>query len=393
MASLMAMDLFAGAGGFSLGLRQAGIKVLAAIEWDRDAAATYRAMIGDHVIEGDIAVVDAATLPDVDMIVGSPPCQSFSQAGKRDPDDPRGQLWREFVRIVAAKRPAWVLLENVPGMKRFAAYGQIMDALAALGYRMTPYTLNCADYGVPQTRKRMFLMGNRLGLPNPCPLISRQAPKMVMKRINGKRKRVPLREQATLFERHATVRDALGIGGTSPSPTIRAGVHGQPGYSPKHQGGYVPTTRTDHGVAVLDEPSPVIKAGGNTDARGHMGGPCVPCIPLDAPSPTISGGGSDTGGAEPIRHRLGNRYAEHGDGATFDDHAPAVCADRGLDMMVETTRYRRLTVHECQLLQDFPADYVFSGSKTSQHRQVGNAVPPGMARALGAAIIAAHETR
>lgn len=401
--AITAIDLFAGAGGFSLGLQQAGIHVLAAIEWDRDAAATYRAMVGDHVIEADIASVDPATLPDVDLVAGSPPCQSFSVAGKRDPNDPRGQLWREFVRIVAAKQPSWVLLENVEGIISMGVDRVILEAFRALGYRMQRYKLCAHHYGVPQSRYRVFFIGNRIGAAIKPPRITHVDPKHVA--LSG-------------LLPWVTVREALGIGGASPPSTIRAGAHGQPGYSPRHQGGY---------VEILDSPSVTI-----TGNHGHNSNPKrmaslglkrpagyvpdeLPNVPLEAPLPTISGGGSDTGGAEPIRHRLKNRYAEHGEGASFDEPAPTISADRGLELFsvrelarpsqtVDTDArlnrpgkikagqprklsYRRLTVRECATLQDFPSWFEFTGSKTSQHRQVGNAVPPGMARALGDMIV------
>lgn len=326
--AITAIDLFAGAGGFSLGLQQAGIHVLAAIEWDRDAAATYRAMVGDHVIEADIATVDPATLPDADLIAGSPPCQSFSVAGKRDPNDPRGQLWREFVRIVAAKQPSWVLLENVEGIISMGVDRVILEAFRALGYRMQRYKLCAHHYGVPQSRYRVFFIGNRIGAAIKPPRITHVDPKYIA--LSG-------------LLPWVTAGEALGLDGGdeilgNPSVTI-TGNHGHnsnpkrmASLGLKRSAGYVP-----------DE---------------------LPNVPLEAPSPTISGGGSDTGGAEPIRHRLKNPNTGGGQ-----------------------ARYRRLTVRECATLQDFPAWFEFSGSKTSQHRQVGNAVPPGMARALGDMIV------
>lgn len=385
---MRALDLFAGAGGFSLGLQQAGIDVVAAIEWDRDAAATYRAMIGDHVIEADIATVDPATLPDVELIAGSPPCQSFSVAGKRDPNDPRGQLWREFVRIVAAKRPAWVLLENVEGIVSMGVDRPILAAFRALGYRIHRYKLCAHNYGVPQSRYRIFFIGNRIGAPIKPPPFTHVDPKHVA--LSG-------------LLPWVTVREALGIGGASPSHTIQAGAHGQPGWSPRHQGWYVPTDD------IRDSPSVTI-----TGNHGHNSSPkrmaslglkrpagYVPIMMRDKakddgsrsvvydaserPARTVA---SDSRTEISTNSRLSNRYAEHGDGSSFDEPVPTVSADRGLEVAAEkSVRYRRLTVRECATLQDFPAWFEFSGSKTSQHRQVGNAVPPGMARALGEMIV------
>src|SRR5262245_1190725 len=164
-----AIDLFAGAGGLSLGLQAAGWELVAAVERDHDACETYRANVGDHVVEASIEDVDAADLPDCDLIAGGPPCQGFSYAGKRDPNDPRNRLWREFFRIVEGKQPAWVLIENVRGMLSAGEDKALVTAFAKIGYHVSPYLLNAADYGVPQRRLRVFYVGNRLGLPNPCP--------------------------------------------------------------------------------------------------------------------------------------------------------------------------------------------------------------------------------
>ena len=467
---MRAIDLFAGAGGLSLGLRQAGIDVVAAIERDPDACSTYRANLGDHMIQANIEDVDAHALPDCDLIAGGPPCQGFSYAGKRDPNDPRNRLWREYWRIVEAKRPAWILLENVRGMLSMGEDKPLILAFRALGYEVTPYLLNAADYGVPQKRLRVFYVGNRIGAANPCPTPTHAQPP---------------RHLLLGLEPWVTVRQALGIGGQmthkfgstvesvsgscgdpwfdgdteparvvntlsmqvmdgildEPSRALRAGAHGQPGYSPRHLAGYVP----EHDP-ILDHPSSTIRfqGGGHDTSPSRMAARCpvrpqgwIPNIPLDAPSPTIQGGGTETGGAEPVRHRLRGRWAEHGEGSTVDEPSPTVSADRGLEQWTlrgrasgdgdgqtldepaltipaqwsvdvvdpelgrrtytdaegrQHTRpgnaaiLRRLTVRECATLQDFPPDVAFCGSKTSQYRQVGNAVAVGMARALGRAI-------
>ena len=451
MTARTAIDLFAGCGGTSLGFIAAGWDVVAAVEWDKDAAETYRRNVGDHVIEADIATLSPDDLPDADYIHFSAPCQGHSHAGKRDLNDPRNKLWFEAFRIIKAKRPEWVTSENVVGMSTTGYDLLIMRAFDAIGYRMSRYRLNAADYGVPQTRKRVILIGNRLGLPNPCPTPTHaQPPRHLMLGL----------------EPWVTVRQALGIGGTlrqskrgnaffdgdeNPSRTVTAGVrsdhrlafvdgpdpallspssplrkildepsralppgaHGQPGFSPRHVGGYVPDD-------ILDSPSATIRyAGGGHDVSGDrleklgirrpMG--FVPNIPLDVPAPTIQGGGADTGGAEPVRHRLRGRASGDGDGQTFDEPAPTIPATWSMDVVdpeIGRRTYadaegrahtrpsngailRRLTVAECSRLQSFPEDYVFVGTQTSQYRQVGNAWPAGMAKAVAAAIKEEYE--
>ena len=117
------VDLFAGCGGFTQGFVDQGFIPVRAVEWDGAAAATYRANFGSHVLEGDIAEIDADDIPEVDVIIGGPPCQGFSTLGTQDPNDPRNRLWAEFARIVAAASPPVFVLENVPrflGSDQFA---------------------------------------------------------------------------------------------------------------------------------------------------------------------------------------------------------------------------------------------------------------------------------
>lgn len=345
---MRAIDLFAGCGGLSLGLTLAGVEVVAAVERDPDACASYRANLGDHMIEASIEDVDAADLPDCDLIAGGPPCQGFSYAGKRDKDDPRNALWREFFRIVEAKQPAFILIENVRGMLTAGEDKPLILAFRAIGYHVSPYLLNAADYGVPQRRLRVFYIGNRIGVANPCPTPTHaQPPRHVMLGL----------------EPWVTVRQALGIGGTMQS----ARHSSSPFYD------------------------------GNFEADGHMGGPgdtALPCIDLDVPAPTIQGGGTETGGAEPVRHRLRDSNAPY---VELDDPAPTISSGEksngggghGDPVRHRIPGLRRLTVRECAILQDFPPSFEFIGCKTAQYRAVGNAVPPGMARALAEAIIAA----
>ncbi len=180
------VDLFAGAGGLSLGFEQAGFSVLAAVEHDPIHAATHEfnfpecAAICRNIadIDGDyIRVHSPIGKRDVDVVFGGPPCQGFSMIGKRALDDPRNSLVHHFVRVVAELKPKFFVFENVRGLtlgehKRFLA--EIIEAFTAKGYRVLGdyRVLNAANYGVPQDRQRLFLMGARKGqllpsYPNP----------------------------------------------------------------------------------------------------------------------------------------------------------------------------------------------------------------------------------
>lgn len=165
------VSTFAGCGGSSLGYKWAGGKVLAAIEWDQNAVDTYRLNHqGTPVLHRDIASVTVDELlaltglevGELDILDGSPPCQGFSTAGKRQMDDDRNQLFREYARLLAGLRPRVFIMENVSGMvkgKMRVLFVEILKELKAQGYRVSARLLNAAYFGVPQTRERMIFIG------------------------------------------------------------------------------------------------------------------------------------------------------------------------------------------------------------------------------------------
>ncbi len=170
---------FAGAGGSSLGYSMAGYREILAIEWDDNAVRTFRRNFpGVPVFHGDIAqlaVDDALEMVGVqpgelDVFDGSPPCQGFSTLGKRQIDDPRNQLFREYVRLLRGFRPKMFVMENVYGLvkgKMKLVFADILADLKGCGYQVKAARLNAAYFGVPQARERLIFIGvrNDLGLP------------------------------------------------------------------------------------------------------------------------------------------------------------------------------------------------------------------------------------
>lgn len=155
------MDLFSGAGGMTLGFTRAGARAVFAVEFDQAAAETYRTNFGNHVFAGDIAAV--SEFPAADLIVGGPPCQGFSQLGTQDPNDPRNRLWRHYLRAVESVLPACFLMENVPPLLKSSQYAEFKPAVEALGYVVSEGVLDASLFGVPQKRKRAFVLGSRVG--------------------------------------------------------------------------------------------------------------------------------------------------------------------------------------------------------------------------------------
>lgn len=167
------ISTFAGCGGSSLGYKWAGGKVLAAVEWDENAVQTYRLNHkGTHVLHRDIATVTAQELLDLtglqvgelDIFDGSPPCQGFSTAGKRQIDDPRNSLFKEYVRLLRGLQPKCFVMENVSGMVKGQmkhVFAIAMRELKASGYQVKCQLMNAMYFGVPQSRERVIFIGVR----------------------------------------------------------------------------------------------------------------------------------------------------------------------------------------------------------------------------------------
>lgn len=174
------VDLFCGAGGMTQGLVEAGFKPIASVEVNPVASATYTKNFPQcNHFYGDIEEFDSQkwldkiSSPEVHLVVGGPPCQGFSVAGKRNPNDARNRLFQEFVRVVSEILPWYVVMENVPGIltiQNGSVKKAICDAFAAIGYaNVSIAILESAAYGVPQIRPRAIFIANRFGEQNPYP--------------------------------------------------------------------------------------------------------------------------------------------------------------------------------------------------------------------------------
>ena len=162
------ISLFSGAGGLDLGLIQAGNSVVWANDIDKDAVATYQENIGNHIVCEDIKNIAIAELPDADVVVGGFPCQGFSLANrKRALEDDRNFLYRFFYDTIRIKQPKFFIAENVKGILSLGggeAIKQIVADFEAAGYTATVTLVNMANYGVPQTRQRVIIVGQRSDL-------------------------------------------------------------------------------------------------------------------------------------------------------------------------------------------------------------------------------------
>lgn len=326
MATLEAIDLFAGAGGLSLGLAAAGFSLSVAVEANPDACATYRQHhSGAKVLEQDIATVDLSPWRGaVALVAGGPPCQPFSVGGKRlAADDSRNGI-PQFLRALGLVRPPVFLLENVPGLAstpKRAYFAGVVSQLEALGYVVSWRVLQAADYGVAQLRQRLFVVG------------SRHRAFAFPPSTYGSLARRPWRAAGTVVDPCAPRgQPNVAIVTYARRPSLRPG----PYHGHLYNGGGRPMD--------LSRPAPTMLA--------SMGGNKTPWV--------------DTLGIVPEYHA----HLSAG-GAPRHGRVPGA---------------RRITVDEAALLQGFSPGTVIAGPRSSQYRQVGNAVPPLLAEHLGRAL-------
>lgn len=172
------VSLFSGAGGLDLGFIQSGHHIVWANDIDHDAVATYRRNIGLNIVESDIQQINVNSIPACDVVIGGFPCQGFSMANlRRSTDDERNTLYRFFCKVVAAKRPKFFFAENVKGILSLG-HGTVIKMIVhdfeQLGYTVSVNKVNMADYGVPQIRQRVILVGERRDL---LPMVQYDFPK------------------------------------------------------------------------------------------------------------------------------------------------------------------------------------------------------------------------
>jgi DNA (cytosine-5)-methyltransferase 1 len=331
------VDLFAGPGGWDEGARLAGYTgELVGIETDAAACATAEAA-GHARIKADVAAYDPAEFTDVDGLIASPPCTTFSRAGKRAGlDDPRGQLVWQPLRWAETLRPRWVACEQVPDV--LPIWQIIAARLREWGYSTWTGVLNAADFGVPQVRRRAILIARRDGHPAQPPPAT-----------HGRNAAEGLFGDVQPW---VTMADALGWG-----------LPDRPSWT-------VPSGGTDTGGAEVFA-NAQCRAKLRMMAAGQTG-LAKPRDPAAQPSDAITGKGTaywvherpaTTVQGDPRIGRPGHKDRDQGE-AQFDQGAV------------------RVTVQEAATLQGFRPDYPWQGTKTAQYQQVGNAVPPLLAAAI-----------
>ncbi len=294
--TLTAIDLFAGGGGLTVGLKRAGFKVLAAVEIEEHAFATYKANHPEvRCLKQDLTTVSGADLLQladaeaIDLLVGCPPCQGFtSLTAKYRRDDPRNKLIFEMSRLAEELRPRAIMMENVPGLmnKGASLYAKLKAGLESLGYHLTDDVLQVADFGVPQFRRRLVLLGGlgfNIDLPQPThgteASEGRQAWRTVRDAIGYMKAPVELRDAV---KRGPLERSDWHIVRTLSSENLSRIQAAKPGATwpdiPEslrpdcHQGDYRGFTNV-YGRMEWEAPAPTITAGCTTFSKGRFGHP------------------------------------------------------------------------------------------------------------------------
>ena len=341
-----AISLFSGAGGMDVGVIRAGYRVILANDIDHDACETYKLNHGPVIVEGSILnlIPMLNRMEGVDLVFGGPPCQGFSVAGKMNPDDPRSALIRSFFDVVDTVRPKAFICENVKALAVLGKWEEIRKQLlerANKNYRAALIVLNASDFGVPQNRERMFIVGIR----NDVYSKSRAEFSAEFSDAVGKLKKKPL----TVAD---VVRSLGRAGSSSNARTCNA----------KITFAKAPVMRASPYAGMLFNGAgrPLPSDGVAATLAASMGGNKTPIVDEEA---IFSGSPEFVVG---YHQRLSNGSK------SAKGEAPS--------------RLRRLTVDECLAIQTFPADYKLSGSRSAMYRQIGNAVPCELAHAVTRAL-------
>ncbi len=322
--TLKYIDLFCGAGGFSLGFDKSGFHNIFSVDIEGDFCKTYKTNFPTHnLVQKDILhiteeeIKNLTDVHEVDVIIGGPPCQGFSIAGnigRKFIDDPRNRLFKEFVRIVNIVNPKYFVMENVARLyshNNHKTKEEIIKDFNELGYEVKATILNSADYGVPQIRKRVIFIGSRISNNILFPEITHSKFKTVGEALNDLPK-LNSGEESNLLNHKAM----------------------------------------NHSSQMLKKMS-FIKDGGDRKD-----------IPIE------------------LRPKTGDvrKYIR------YNSNKPSVTITGDMRKVFHYSQNRALTIRELARLQTFPDNFEFKGSSISAQQQVGNAVPPLMAEAIANSI-------
>lgn len=390
---LSVVGLFSGCGGLDLGFKNAGFDVIWANDFNADSVETYKKNIGNHIVLGDITKIPSKEIPsDFDVLLGGFPCQGFSIANtKRSMKDERNFLYLEMLRVLKDKKPKFFIAENVKGLlslERGAVINMILRDFEKIGYKVDYKLLLSSDYGIPQNRERVFIIGNRIGKENPFPNFTHGHKKNL---FNPKLK--PYVSTKEVVEHLANVRTRdkpflLGnktiynhVARTNVSDTFWGRKHKVNQFDICD---YLKKWRKNSGWSTkkIDEHFGYAHTAGHWFRKDNNSG--------SIPNP------EDWMGLKKLL-KFDDKY----DKQVTELEEKKIVFEQSLrinnweepsDTITATlpeihpNRKRRMSVRECAILQTFPDDFVFKGAIGSMYKQIGNAVPVDLAFIIGCAI-------
>jgi DNA (cytosine-5)-methyltransferase 1 len=377
------VSLFSGCGGLDLGFINAGFDIIWANDFFPEAVKTYKKNIGEHIILGDISQIKNSEIPNnFDVLLGGFPCQGFSIANiKRSMKDERNFLYKEMLRIVKNKKPKFFLAENVKGllsMHKGKVVEMIVNDFKKIGYDVDYKLVNSADYGIPQQRERVIIIGNRIGVKNEFPKKSHKNKHITVKDVCKDLIDVRTRDLPFLLN-----------GKTIYNHIARTNVHdkfwGRKYKVNQHNiCDYLKYWRSKKGISTKK----VDEYFGYAHTAGHW-------FRKDNNSGSIP----KTEDWWKLKKLLGfdDKYDKQVTELElkeikFEQSLRINNWDRPSDTITATgpeihpNKKRRMSVRECARIQTFPDNFIFYGSLGNMYKQIGNAVPVLLAEKLAKVI-------
>ena len=379
-----------------LGFINAGFEIVWANDFFKEAVESYRKNVDSRIVFGDITKIDSSEMPDnVDLVIGGFPCQGFSVANnKRSMKDERNFLYKEMLRVINDKKPKFFVAENVKGilsMKKGKVFEMIKNDFEKLGYKVDAKLLNAAEYGVPQARERVVIIGNRIGVENPFPKPTYWVDSKKYTTKKGLKKPVTVKEtigflsDVRLSDKPITLDNGMTIYNHMAATNVYDKFWGRK-YKVKQEDicDYLRMWRDKAGYTTkkVDDHFGYKYTAGHWFRKDNHSG--------SIPKP------SDWWELKKI-FGFDNKYDKKVTTMVekeikFEQSLRITNWDRPSDTITATSpeihvnKERRLSVRECAMLQTFPMDYQFVGSLNTVYRQIGNAVPVKLAEQIAKGI-------
>lgn len=396
MSDFRVVSLFSGAGGMDLGFEKAGFDIVWANDFFKEAVESYKKNVSKNVVYGDITKIESSEIPDdIDLVIGGFPCQGFSVANtKRSMKDKRNFLYKEMLRIIKDKNPKFFVAENVKGllsMEKGKVFEMIKKDFESLGYKVDARLLNAAEYGVPQARERLVIIGNRLGIENPFPVPTHWVDSKQYKSKEGLKDPVTVKQtigflsNVKLSDTTITLDNGSKIYNHIAATNVYDKFWGRKfEVNQADICDYLRYWRDKSGYSTkkVDEHFGYKYTAGHWFRKDNNSG--------SIPKP------SDWWELKKI-FKFDDKYDKQVTTMVekeikFEQSLRITNWNRPSDTITATSpeihinKERRLSARECAMLQTFPMEYQFVGSLNTIYRQIGNAVPVKLAEQIASGI-------